>query len=121
MASVNVRNAGRLFPPGTTVTVYAAGDFPMNWQRGTAPPAGASSVTTADVATDGSLAITGLSGAGRYKAYADVGGEHRYMTVAARSDDGEEEVISREFDDANRIVSEVVQLPDGTARTRTFT
>jgi hypothetical protein len=74
MATVTVNRAA-WFPVGTSVSFYPRG---AGAQR-LGPPSGAA-VGSATVAADGSLALP-LPDDRPYVAYANVGGEHRYLSV----------------------------------------
>jgi hypothetical protein len=62
------------FPQGTNVGVY-----PIGARQDSRSPAG-TSVATATVAADQTLAFTGLADGTNFVAYAQVGSEHRYVT-----------------------------------------
>jgi hypothetical protein len=62
------------FPQGTNVAVY-----PVGARQDSRSPAG-SSVASATVAADQTLAFTNLADGANFVAYAQVGGEHRYVT-----------------------------------------
>src|SRR5689334_5427709 len=75
MASFHL-TASQIFPEGTEVAAYPS----TNWTGGEFPhgaPQG-DPVTTATI-TDGAAEFTGLTAALKHFAYADVGGEHRYV------------------------------------------
>jgi hypothetical protein len=72
LASITLRNDR--FPTGTLVNVY-----PARYRHDGEAPTG-DAVTSATVAANGDLIITGLD-AGTYIAYAQVAGEHRYVNL----------------------------------------
>jgi hypothetical protein len=74
---ITLENVAHDFPTGTTVSVYPA----LMHSPGRAPMGVASAVTSAVVAADGSLALTGLEFAAEYVLYASVSGSHRYRRV----------------------------------------
>ncbi len=80
MAQV-VLHANDVFPAGTTVSVYALAN-PSSPPPDAVPPGAV--VTTAVVASDGSLTFTGLADDTRYWAYAQVSSDDR--TVGFRTD-----------------------------------
>lgn len=77
------------YTPPTTVTVKRSDCYPVGTSVGIYPAAakryGSSPVgtvvATETVASDGSLAFTGLTGETPYVLYASVDGEHRYLSV----------------------------------------
>lgn len=89
--SLTVANASRTFPVGTTVKAYAQKGFPTQ-----DPTAGAPSGTelgSAEVASDGSLTITGAAEKSFYVLAAEVSGAWRYIHVYAEAS-GEVTVIA---------------------------
>jgi hypothetical protein len=86
MASITLQSPQR-FPVGTTVAAYKR----SNWGQSDLPPAGApqgASDASAVVAANGSVALTGLTDAVDYFAYALVGGEHRYVSFSTAFSSG---------------------------------
>lgn len=78
MADVTLRGSADRFPPGTSVGAYPA----SNWLAHLRPPSGAvvgAAAATAVVASDGSLAFSGLTEGERYYAHASVSGQDRYV------------------------------------------
>lgn len=117
MASVTLTAADR-FPAGTSVSAYLA----SNWLQSQLPPTGApqgAAAATASVAADGSLTFTGLADDARYYAYAQVGGQDRYVKFSTlRKGIVTNRVILPNVtitDEANGVVNAVQFGDDGTA------
>lgn len=117
MASATLTAADR-FPAGTSVSAYLA----SNWMQGQLPPTGApqgAAAATASVAADGSLTLTGLADDVRYFAYAQVGGQDRYVKFSTlRKGIVTNRVILPNVtitDEANGVVNAVQFGDDGTA------
>lgn len=73
-----IEKAQSRFPIGTNVDAYPLSGFAQHQLPPTGAPAG-SSAEQATVAADGSLEFVALLPNTRYVAYAQVGGEHRYV------------------------------------------
>lgn len=77
MASATI-NSDR-FPVGTSVSAYKRSDFPGVPEVPSGAPSGLVAVSTATVASDGSLTFSGLADDTKYAAYASVSGQDRYV------------------------------------------
>ncbi len=74
MASFTITSCADVFPVGTSVGAYLA-----RYRLSGSSPSG-SAAATATVASNGSLAFTGLADDTEYVAYASVSGQHRYRS-----------------------------------------
>lgn len=85
MALIEIASIADRYPVGTTVEAYAVSEFPPGWSPGSDLPAGLVAAGSGDVADSGALTIGGLDDGGRYRLYASVGGQARYVTVTANA------------------------------------
>lgn len=77
MANFTLKDS--IFPAGTSVNAYARSKFPAVPPIPQGPPSGLTADATATVASDQSLAFTGLTDATNYVAYANVSGLDTYV------------------------------------------
>jgi hypothetical protein len=92
MASFNLSSSPQKYPEGTSVSVYPVANWPAGVDED-APPVGTASDTK--TVTGGVAAFTGLLYGVEYVAYAQVGGQHRYVHFSIDTGISEEATSER--------------------------